>query len=136
MEGTRIHLVEVYNRLPADGAAYHVQIAQCSVLVQLLDNGRAVILQNLRAVDFAGMSLDNLTRSIMEWRILFDRLRELVRLCENRLGAITNKRFRVDSGLGANHLEVGQVISRAIARLFALQNLEMAPELNLDQFFQ
>jgi len=136
MDGTRDHLRQVYNNLPAAGATYPNQIIHCAQLVHLLDDGRAQIVQNLLDVDFTEMPLDDLTRSMIEWRNLFGRIRDLMRLCENRLGAITNKRFRVDSGLGAIHLEVGQVISRAIARLFLLQNVQLAPELALDEFFQ
>ena len=136
MDRTRAHLREVYNLLPAAGARYQVQINQCAVLVQLLENERAQILEALLGVNFIEMSLDDLTHSITQWRALFGQIRELVGLCENRLGGITNKRFRVDSGLGAIHLEVGQVISRAIAKLFLLQNVKMAPDLGLDQFFQ
>jgi hypothetical protein len=139
MDGTRVYLWRVYNNLPAAGATYQNQINHCAVLVQLLDDeddGRAQIIQNLLNVNFAEMRLDDLTRSIIEWKNLFGRIRDLIGLCKIRLGAIAHKRFRVDSGLGDIHLEVGQVISRAIARLFLLQNVQLAPELGLDEFFQ
>ena len=136
MEGTRVHLTRVYNMLPAENAPRHVQSNQCAILVPFLNNGRAAIIENLLREDFAAMSLDELTHNIVEWKNVFRRIRVLVELCEERLGAITNKRFRVHFGLLAIHLEVGQVISRAIARLFVLQNLSMAPELELDQLFQ
>jgi hypothetical protein len=136
MEITKAHLTQVYRMLPAAGAKYPQQLVALAVLVKLLDKESAAIRDALLGVDFTGMNVDDLTHCIVEWRALFHRIADLVRLCEDRLGAITNKRFRVDSGLGAIHLEVGQVISRAIARLFTLQNVQMAPELELDKFFK
>ena len=138
MDATRKLLSDIKRNVPQTGKGRQHQREKCGLIIQDLDNYEDAVLKGLSEVDFKDIeNLKKLQRNIISWKRLFDKVDEFRDEIGRQLGGATNLHKDVVRSLQEIQIEVGLVISRAIARLAVLAEVDDAEEeKNLETYFR